>query len=334
MNEYGLIIGKFYPFHTGHQALIDYALEHCKHLTIFIGARSDEKISMEVRIQWLEDHYVANDRVKVVGAVADHLPEPGTLSSSKVSELWSEYISKHYGRFDIIIGSEDYVHEVAEYTTAKGLVFDIDREQYPITATEIRKEPMVHWRYLPHVTRQYFLKTICIFGPESTGKSMLTEKLAKYFGTIFVPEIARDILGNRHCREKDFNLIGIEHAAAVYQAQRDKEAHRILFVDTDTITTRVFHDVYYPHEGLMTKELLSRIEAEGPQYDFYFLCDVDVPWVPDTSRDLGDVREEMFDIYKQELEKRSLNYVILSGDWDNRWKIATDTVNKLLGEKL
>ena len=35
------------------------------------------------------------------------------------------------------------------------------------------------------------LKKIAIIGAESTGKSWLCERLAKYFNTIWVPEYAR-----------------------------------------------------------------------------------------------------------------------------------------------
>ncbi|MBK7030628.1 MAG: ATP-binding protein [Bacteroidales bacterium] len=35
---------------------------------------------------------------------------------------------------------------------------------------------------------------IAITGPESTGKSWLAEQLAEYYGTVWVPEFAREFL--------------------------------------------------------------------------------------------------------------------------------------------
>ena len=35
------------------------------------------------------------------------------------------------------------------------------------------------------------LPTVCLFGPESTGKTTLARELAARFGTVFVPEFGR-----------------------------------------------------------------------------------------------------------------------------------------------
>jgi nicotinamide riboside kinase len=38
------------------------------------------------------------------------------------------------------------------------------------------------------------LKRIAVTGPESTGKSLLTEQLARHYNTVWVPEFARSYL--------------------------------------------------------------------------------------------------------------------------------------------
>lgn len=48
-----------------------------------------------------------------------------------------------------------------------------------------------YWQYLPPVVRPYYAKRVCIYGPESTGKSTLTIDLARHFQTVFVEEYAR-----------------------------------------------------------------------------------------------------------------------------------------------
>ena len=48
--------------------------------------------------------------------------------------------------------------------------------------------------------------------------------------------------------------------------------------------------------------MLYEIEREV-HYDLYFLMDIDVPWIADPLRDLGNRRTEMMRIFKSELGK-------------------------------
>jgi len=68
------------------------------------------------------------------------------------------------------------------------------------------------------------------------------------------------------------------------------------------------------------------------EYDLYFLFDIDVPWEEDGLRDLGDEkkREEMYEIFKNELTRRNIPYVKVQGEWDEREKTIVREVTKLL----
>jgi HTH-type transcriptional regulator, transcriptional repressor of NAD biosynthesis genes len=83
------------------------------------------------------------------------------------------------------------------------------RELVSISGTKIRENPYQHWDYLPEVVRPCFVKKVCIFGPESTGKSTLTKKLAEHFHTSYVHEYARPFLDlkNGECKAEDIEKI-------------------------------------------------------------------------------------------------------------------------------
>jgi HTH-type transcriptional repressor of NAD biosynthesis genes len=68
------------------------------------------------------------------------------------------------------------------------------------------------------------------------------------------------------------------------------------------------------------------------EYDAYFLFDIDVPWVSDGLRDLGDEkkREEMYAIFKAELDRRNISYIIVQGDWEERERIIESHLKKLM----
>src|SRR5205814_5917310 len=82
-------------------------------------------------------------------------------------------------------------------------------ELVPISGTLIRQDPIKHWEDLPEVVRPYFVKRVCVFGPESTGKSTLARDLARHFQTVYASEYARPLLDPQggQCRPLDIPLI-------------------------------------------------------------------------------------------------------------------------------
>ena len=68
-------------------------------------------------------------------------------------------------------------------------------------------------------------------------------------------------------------------------------------------------------------------------YDLYFLCAIDIPWVPDDLRDKPNERVIMFKAFKKELEKQNLPYIELKGSYKTRMDIAIKHINILLDQK-
>jgi nicotinamide riboside kinase len=67
------------------------------------------------------------------------------------------------------------------------------------------------------------------------------------------------------------------------------------------------------------------------RYDLYFLMDIDVPWVADGLRDLGNRREDMIAVFKDALEKRGIPYVLVKGSYTEREEIVVTGIDRLLG---
>lgn len=170
------------------------------------------------------------------------------------------------------------------------------------------------------------VRLICLYGPESTGKSTLARKLAERYQTVYVPEVAREMIDSNRFTTEDIVRIGREQTARVLELA--KKANRVLFCDTDVITTAIYSDVYL-HEIPGELEDLER----AIRYDQYFLFDVDVPWVADGLRDLDSRREEMFARFRVELERRKIPYVLVSGSYEARERAIVSVVDKLLMQK-
>ncbi len=167
------------------------------------------------------------------------------------------------------------------------------------------------------------IKKVCLFGPESVGKTTLTQQLAAHYQTIFVPEVARDLLITNNFTRADIIHIGHAQTAAVQIAEQ--QANRILFCDTDLITTQIYADVYLHEVPAVLYELERQIH-----YDAYVLLNIDVPWVADGLRDLGHRRAEMLARFRQELEYRQQPYTLVSGSFSDRMAAICQLADQLL----
>jgi NadR type nicotinamide-nucleotide adenylyltransferase len=172
------------------------------------------------------------------------------------------------------------------------------------------------------------LPTVCLFGPESTGKTTLARDLAAVFGTIFVPEYGRyycETFGNE-CDADDLRAIAVGQRALEDAALR--KAKTILILDTDRVMTAVWADVLLGHR-------LADLDAVDRLADLYLLADVDVPFERDAIRYFPDqgARQRFLERCRLELEKRQLPFVMLRGDGRARLAQALAAIEARLGIK-
>lgn len=152
------------------------------------------------------------------------------------------------------------------------------------------------------------MRTVCLHGPESTGKTTLARELATHFDTLAVPEFGRlycEIFGN-DCDVEDLRAIRRGHDLLAAAGRR--KARAILVLDTDAVMTAIWADVLI---GTRPPDL-DRI---GDPADLYLLCDIDVPFAADAIRYFPDAaaRAKMFAQCRAELEKRKLAFVTIHG---------------------
>jgi len=176
------------------------------------------------------------------------------------------------------------------------------------------------------------MKKIVVIGPESTGKSMLCEKLAAHYDTIWVKEYAREYL-LQHGTEYSFdNLLDI--AKGQIREEEDGISKlrmangKLLFIDTDMYVMKVWCEFVFDkcHHWI-----LNRIAER--HYDLYLLCNIDVPWVEDELREYPDLesRRKLYHYYKDLLVNQHVPWVEISGDYEERVQKAIAAVDALTG---
>jgi HTH-type transcriptional repressor of NAD biosynthesis genes len=319
----GLIIGKFMPVHAGHIALIRFAAERCDELIVSMSYTPADPIPANLRFDWLRELFAGEPNIKPA-MVADDFDD-ASLPLPERTKIWAAFIRRTYPPVHILFSSEPYGEPFATNLGAENVLFDEARLKYPVSGTLVRTKPFAYWDYIPAVVRPYYVKKICFYGAESTGKSFMAERMARVYNTEFVPEVARELLTSNDFTLDDIRKIALAHYARI--AQKVKTANKVLFCDTDAITTEVYSR-HYLHE--VPDEVYAM--EKKVTYAIYLMFDIDVPWVADGLRDLGGKRKEMFGIFKSELEQRGIEYVLVQGDFEERERIVRRVVNEVLAE--
>jgi nicotinamide riboside kinase len=149
---------------------------------------------------------------------------------------------------------------------------------------------------------------IAVTGPESTGKSELSRELANRLGATLVEEYAREYLEslNRPYILEDLSVIAEEQCAR-WQKAIDSGAS-ILIADTEMTVIRIWSEFVF---GVVPEKIveLQRVQA----FDFYLLCDIDLPWVEDPLREHPFHRGELMDRYLMEINRAAYPYAVVRG---------------------
>lgn len=171
---------------------------------------------------------------------------------------------------------------------------------------------------------------IAIIGPESTGKTELTAKLATHFRAVWEPELAREYIENLN-REYTFeDVCEIARRQIIIENEhvKNNNARKIVFFDTDLIITKVWLQYKYH----VTPDFIQK-RLEEKHIDFYLLLEPDIAWKPDPVREHGHDRDYFFDWYKREIEILKTPYVIINGLDEKRFQNATNEIKNFLVQK-
>ena len=317
----GLVLGKFCPLHKGHMLLISTALSDVERLYIVVDNIMNDVIAVDKRIQW-----VKNDYPEAIVLTQPHsLPQ----DPSETPEFWNIWRETLFAllpeKIEAIFASENYGKRLANELNAEFIMVDCQRQQIPISATSIRNDIIRHWEYLSASAKADLVTTICVFGPESTGKSTLTKQLAAYFGVPYVDEYAETVIRSKNgdITVEDMVFIVRGHHEKIRQAMTLLPP--ILFVDTDAIASKIWSNELFGKESPIIEEYIKRQD-----FTHYLLLDVDLPWQADVHRYRPDNRKDFFARCKQELDRRGRHYSVISGQGEQRTQKAIEIVTRLL----
>jgi nicotinamide riboside kinase len=178
-----------------------------------------------------------------------------------------------------------------------------------------------------NLTGQRRLKRVLVTGPESTGKTELAGELAGWFGGLVIPEYARGYIERLG---RPYTYEDVEHIAEQQAREYEREypGWEWLFYDTWLILTRVWFQVVFNRQPDWLDGCIA-----GAKFDLVLLCAPDIPWIPDPVRENGGTRrEELFERYKQELERFAMGWEIVTGKGDERPRRARQIIQRRIDD--
>jgi NadR type nicotinamide-nucleotide adenylyltransferase len=174
------------------------------------------------------------------------------------------------------------------------------------------------------------MKKIIILGPESTGKSTLTEQLAKHYNTAWCPEFAREYLKENGTDYSFEDLLNIARGQIALEDHILTQAKNgFYFIDTDMYVMKVWCEVAFNNcHTWILKQIVAR------NYDLLLLCYTYLPWVKDDLREYPDlhVRQRLFKMYKDLLINQGTKWAIVSGSYAERLQVALSIIKTVFGK--
>lgn len=362
-NNVGIVVGKFDPLHIGHINMIQEASAIFDKVIVVISHSDKQSLDL-FRNSKLKRHLTGKDKLAIVQKTFKNQKEmiipilidetnvpkyphgwaqwskiaiDGILDNRRVineildtSYGWQGFIDSNNVKF--VVNEKEDVENYYKYFLCHTKLLDAKREKFPISATMIRDNPYLHWSYVARASREYLTPRIAICGGESSGKTIMTDKLANIYATTSVWEEGRlitdDELGGDESalQFKHYMDIANRHFQSIKFASI--HANKVLFSDTDFVATQAFSITYEGKPHPMVQQYIDDV-----RFDLTILLDNSTKWVDDGMRMLGKEKERnnfqnlLKDLYK----KNNIPYVeIKARGYDDRYNIIKKIVSLYL----
>jgi NadR type nicotinamide-nucleotide adenylyltransferase len=170
---------------------------------------------------------------------------------------------------------------------------------------------------------------IVIIGPESTGKSMLTEQLSTHFNACKVLEYARTYLTKHGTTYTYDNLLTIAQGQLTLEQVAIQHCHsNLLIADTDMYVMKVWCEFVF---GKCHHTILHELTMNDA--DLYLLACPNIPWIKDALREYPDeeTRWRLFYYYKDIVVHANIPFVEINAPtFEARFNQAVHAIKSII----
>ena len=325
----GLVVGKFWPPHRGHQLLLETAAAQVADLVVLVYANPDAPAHpAAVRADWLRMLYRGDEgadgprigrtplHIFALSAAADGVPTDAADDTTQ-REFVRQWLTRQGMAIDVVFSSEAYGPGFADYIGAAHVAVDEARLQVPVSGTRVRDDAAAYARHLhPLVAAQLGVvpparvPRVVFLGAESSGKSTLCAALAEACGTAWVPEYGRTLHEQKNGNLDYDDLLYIARRHTELEDEAAAQAHRVLFCDTNAATTALY-SYYYFHR--CDPALRAMAAVCGQRYTHTFVCAPTVPFEQDGWRGPEALRSFQHGMILMQLDYFGIPYTLVEG---------------------
>lgn len=355
---HGLVVGKFYPPHRGHQFLVERAAAQCVQVTVLVMAAGCETLPLAERVAWLQESCAGLLEVTVAGVRCDVPTDfsDAAVWAAQVAVMRAALERDSRPPVDAVFSSEPYGAELAARLGAGHVSVDPARQAVPVSASRIRADLAGCWDDLTGSARAGLAVRVVVIGAESTGTSTIAGLLVGHYRrrggvwarTRCVAEVGRDYTKTkwRQARsaaaavgrpepaleELEWTAADFDAVAAEQTRQENAAAAAgspLVVCDTDAFATFVWERRYL---GGRARGLQPWATIGLPRHDVYLLTShAGVPWHDDGLRE-GDltVRAAMTGWFAGALTAAGHSWVPLTGSIEDRLTLAVRVTDQML----
>jgi NadR type nicotinamide-nucleotide adenylyltransferase len=191
--------------------------------------------------------------------------------------------------------------------TVQHVMVDRCRRLIPVSGSMLRSNVHAHREYLEPGVYASFVRRVCLLGGESSGKTTLSQALARQLDTLHVAEFGRELWEKRSGDLHPCDMLRIAETQIAREEDCAGRAGEFLFCDTSPLTTLFYTRYYF---GAAAPELEA---CATRKYDFTVLCAPDFPFVQDGTRQDAAFRAKQHDWYVRELTERRVDFLLATG---------------------
>ena len=290
-----------------------------------------DEVGIRIKYRWVYQitKHIGNVRIII-------LPDNLKTKEEYTEEYWfkdARYVKEQIGApVDVVFCGDDYGEDsfwYVCYPEAEKYVFP----RNAISSFALRENVYEYWDWLLNVVKPHYVKKVLLVGGESTGKSTLTINLANYYNTNYVEEAGRALCEksgtDTMMLQEDFTEILLQQK--MDQMKAAESANKLLFVDTDALTTQFYLNFF--DDGCAQKNIeLSRAIDALNDFDLILFLEPDVPFVQDGGRSeiIHAERVKYSNQIKEILNAHNRKYVCVGGDYQERFLQAVCAVDELM----